>query len=214
MKTLDTSAMKSIVQHLKNLMDEERDHLLEIDRAIGDGDLGLTMTKAFTAANDDATESTEPLPGKLLIKLGMSMAQAAPSTMGTLLATGFMRGGKAVSDFSTIDTDGLSQFFRAFVDGIMERGKTKPGNKTVVDALFPAAESLEKSAACGEELPVAIKVAAKAADEGREAAKGMMSQHGKAAVFQDQTIGVEDPGAYVGSLLLRGFSEAINKISS
>lgn len=209
MEALDTNAIKMIVHHLKDLMDEQRDHLLELDRAIGDGDLGLTMTKAFAAADEEASAWEEQLPGKLLMKLGMTIAKSAPSTMGTLLATGFMRGGKAVGDARAIDTDLLARFFRAFVEGIIERGKTKPGNKTVVDALYPAAESLEKSAASGYDLKVALEAAAQAADDGREAAKGMESQHGKAAIFRRQTIGIEDPGAYVGALILQGFFEAV-----
>lgn len=209
MESLDTKTIKMVVRQLRKLMNEQCDHLLELDRAIGDGDLGLTMAKAFDAADEAASRSDEPLPGKLLARLGMTMAKAAPSTMGTLLATGFMRGGKAVGETPAMDTKHLAQFFRAFVDGIIERGKTKLGNKTVVDALHPAAESLEKSARSGSSLKTALEVAAKAADDGRKAAKNMKSQHGKAAVFRDQTIGLEDPGAYVGALIIKGFAESL-----
>ncbi len=214
MKSFDIDAIKRVTKNLKCIVDEQREHLLELDRAIGDGDLGLTMTKAFTAADEEAMNSDETLPGKLLIKLGMTMAKAAPSTMGTLLATGFMRGGKAIGEAATLDTDQWAKFFRAFVEGIIERGKTKPGNKTVVDALYPAAESLENSAVKGCTLTEALALAAKAADDGREAAKGMLSQHGKAAAYRNQTIGIEDPGAYVGSLILKGFYQATSSAIS
>ncbi len=79
------------------------------------------------------------------MKAGMLMAKAAPSTMGTLMGTGFMRGGKAVSGTDEISTTDLAEFFQAFVTGIMERGKAKPGEKTIIDSLKPAADFTRKT---------------------------------------------------------------------
>jgi dihydroxyacetone kinase-like protein len=145
----------------------------------------------------------------MLMQAGMAIAKAAPSTMGTLVATGFMRGGKAVAEAATLDTAALASFFRAFTAGIMERGKTQPGNKTVVDALDPAATALEAAAARRADMRAALTEAATAAENGRAAARQMMSQHGKAAVFREQTIGVDDPGAAVGALILQGFAQSV-----
>ncbi|MBM4091198.1 MAG: DAK2 domain-containing protein [Planctomycetes bacterium] len=209
MNYLDINTLPSILCQLKQIMDEHRDRLIALDRDLGDGDLGLTMTKAFTAAHETAATSRETLPGKLLMLVGMAMAKAAPSTMGTLVATGFMRGGKAIGEQERIGVPQLAAFFRAFTDGIMERGKTGPGNKTVVDALNPAAESLEQAAAQGKQLSEALAAALEAAARGNEAARMMKSQHGKAAVYHDQTIGKEDPGASVGVLIVQGFARTI-----
>ena len=76
MDRLDSGAIRLIAQRLRWLMDEHRDRLLELDRAIGDGDLGLTMTRAFAAA-EEAAAADEPLPGRLLVRMGMAMAKAA-----------------------------------------------------------------------------------------------------------------------------------------
>jgi dihydroxyacetone kinase-like protein len=210
MDSLDITAIRSVLSQLKQIMGDHRDRLIALDRDLGDGDLGLTMTKAFTAAHETAATSEETLPGKLLMRVGMAMAQAAPSTMGTLVATGFMRGGKAIGDQERLGVPQLAAFFRAFTDGIMERGKTRPGNKTIVDALNPATESLEHSAAQGKNLGEALAAASEAAEQGNEAARMMKSQHGKAAVYQDQTIGREDPGASVGVLIVQGFARSNN----
>jgi dihydroxyacetone kinase-like protein len=209
MDSLDINAIRSVLSQLKQIMDDQRDRLIALDRDLGDGDLGLTMTKAFTAARETAATSEETLPGKLLMLAGMAMAKAAPSTMGTLVATGFMRGGKAIGDQERLGVPQLAAFFRAFTDGIMERGKTRPGNKTVVDALNPAAETLEQAAAQGKQLSEALAAASEAAARGNEAARMMKSQHGKAAVYQDQTIGKEDPGASVGVLIVQAFARVI-----
>lgn len=208
MTTIDVGGIRLIAIHLRRLMDANRDRMLELDRAIGDGDLGLTMTRAFAAA-EEASAMDEQVPGRILMRMGMAMSKAAPSTMGTLMATGFMRGGKALGEASAIGTVECAVFLRAFVEGLMERGKTRPGHKTVVDSLDPAATALEVAAANGDDLVTALSAAAAAAEAGRQAAKGMLAQHGRAAMFREQTIGMEDGGAYVGALLVRGMSEAV-----
>jgi len=91
MQVLNVSDVKSIFFHIKTLVDREKENLTALDSAMGDGDLGITMARAFSAAQEEADKSDETMPGKLLIKLGMTMAKASPSTMGTLLATGFAR---------------------------------------------------------------------------------------------------------------------------
>jgi dihydroxyacetone kinase-like protein len=209
MDALDLQGAARAVHAVRLLMDEHRDRLVALDQAVGDGDLGLTMTKAFAAADEYAASAAGVTPGKMLMQAGMAIAKAAPSTMGTLVATGFMRGGKAVADAAALDTPALATFFRAFTAGIMERGKTQPGNKTVVDALDPAATALEAAAARRADMRAALTEAATAAENGRAAARQMMSQHGKAAVFREQTIGVDDPGAAVGALILQGFAQSV-----
>ena len=99
-----------ILQNLKQLFNDNRNFLVELDGRMGDGDLGLTMSKAFTVACDELMDTQETEPGKIFMKAGMLMAKAAPSTMGTLMGTGFMRGGKAIAGKSEITTvEGLPE---------------------------------------------------------------------------------------------------------
>jgi len=209
MEFFDINGIGSVLAQLKQSMDDQRDRLTELDRAMGDGDLGLTMTKAFTAAEETALTASETLPGKLLMRVGMAVAQAAPSTMGTLVGIGFMRGGKAIGEVERITVKEMARFLRAFTDGIMERGKTKLGNKTIVDSLHPATVAMDKACTEGISLTDALADALGAAEQGNEAAKQMKAQHGRAAIFQDQTIGKEDAGAYVGVLIIRGFASVV-----
>ncbi len=202
---MDAELAKEAIRAIHREMEANRDHLIEIDGVIGDGDLGLTMTKAFQAAEEAVSLLDESDLGTLFARAGMAMAKAAPSTMGTLVATGFMRGGKAVKGSTTLDTAAMSAFFRAFADGVMERGKTKPGNKTIVDVIDPVATALAEADARGVPLGTLPAVVSAAADGGEEAAKGMMAQHGKAAVFREQTIGKPDPGATAGGIIVRSF---------
>ena len=203
MDSLGRDDIIKILSNLKQLFNDNKDALVELDSRMGDGDLGLTMSKAFTAAHDEMADTEETDLGKILMKAGMIMAKAAPSTMGTLMATGFMRGGKAVSGKKEITTADLAGFFQAFVGGIMERGKSKPGDKTVVDSLKPAADTLE---ACkGQELQIALKEALLSAEKGLESSKELIAKHGRIAYYKEQSIGQQDPGATAGVILVKGF---------
>jgi|SRR5579863_417247 len=203
METLGIKDIQSIIFQIKNLVDSNQDKLMELDSVMGDGDLGFTMTKAFAAALEEADKSEEKIPGKLLTRLGMVIAKTSPSTMGTLVATGFMRGGKSIDTFEQIGPEELAVFFEAFVKSIMDRGKSVPGNKTIIDTLFPAAEALHLRA--NESLVAGISAAREASLKGLEASTKMKAQHGRAAYYQDGSIGKQDGGATVGTYIVEGF---------
>jgi dihydroxyacetone kinase-like protein len=203
MSSLSKDDIIKILQNLKKLFNDNRDYLVELDARMGDGDLGLTMSKAFTAVYDELRDSKETDIGKLLMKAGMLMAKAAPSTMGTLMATGFMRGGKAVSGKAELTTVDLAEFFQAFVRGIMERGKAKPGEKTIIDSLKPAADTLLELK--GEDIAKALQAALRSSENGLESTKNMVAQHGRIAYYKEQSMGREDPGAVAGVILIKGF---------
>jgi dihydroxyacetone kinase-like protein len=127
--------------------------------------------------------------------------------MGTLVATGFMSGGKAVSGRQALDLPGMAAFFEAFTDGIMQRGKAKPGEKTLLDVLHPAAQALKQAAAEGAGLEEGFRRLRQAAAQGLAASRDMVAQHGRVAYYQEQSRGKEDPGAVAASYILSGFCE-------
>ncbi len=203
MSALGKDEAIKILQNLKQLFNDNKDFLVDLDGRMGDGDLGLTMSKAFTAAADELADTEEIDIGKIFMKAGMLMAKAAPSTMGTLMATGFMRGGKAITGKSELFGPDLAEFFQAFVGGIMERGKAKPGEKTIIDVLKPAAETLADYSA--DNTATALQKALLAAEDGLESTKNMVAQHGRIAYYKEQSKGHEDPGATAGVILIKGF---------
>lgn len=198
----------ALLARLKALMEAQKQFLIELDGKVGDSDLGLTMSKGFAAAADAVAGSADPA-GKVLMRAGMAIAKAAPSTMGTLVATGFMRGGKVLEGAEVVGTPEMHRFWKAFLDGILERGKAQPGEKTVIDALAPAVKALEQAEAAGAALPAALQAAAAAAAAGVEATKEMVAQRGKAAAFQEKTRGLPDAGATVGSMIVEAFRDFV-----
>ncbi|TVR61452.1 MAG: dihydroxyacetone kinase subunit L [Spirochaetaceae bacterium] len=210
MGELSRAQITEIFHTLRAVMEDQRAYLIELDVAMGDGDLGLTMARAFTTADDFVKESDEEDLGKLLMQVGMAISKAAPSTMGTLVATGFMRGGKAVSGKSGLEAKDLAAFFRAFADGIRERGKTELGNKTILDVMEPAAVAAEKAASePGADPASVVDVAYTSAQQGWEDAKGMQAQHGRQAYYREKSIGMPDPGATAGLLIIEAMRTAL-----
>lgn len=210
MTSLTLDDMKTLFSRLNEMAQKQKQYLIELDSVMGDGDLGLTMAAIFKAADAFAADFAEDDIGSLCMKSGMAMAKAAPSTMGTLMATGFMRGGKVLKGKTEISVSDMAEFWRAFTDGIAERGKSKPGEKTIIDALDPAATKLAELASAGKSLTEALAAAKEAALEGVEATKDMVAQHGRAAYYQEKSRTAQDPGATVGALVVSVFSDYVH----
>ncbi|MGE5508547.1 MAG: dihydroxyacetone kinase subunit DhaL [Chitinophagales bacterium] len=206
METFAAADFRAILARMADLMAEQKDYLTELDGVIGDGDLGLTMSKGFRAVADAVAALDESDVGKLLGKAGMTMASTVPSTMGTLMATGLMRAGKAAVGKTEVTLADLAAMLTDFVEGLIQRGKAQPGDKTIIDALAPAAAALRSAAESGRSLAEGWESALAAARSGLEETKKMISQHGKAACFQEKSLGQQDPGATVGAFLIQAFA--------
>lgn len=211
MNVITASDLINLFDSWKQLFAEQREFLIALDGKVGDSDLGITMSKAFAAASEAVHAEGEAAGiAKLLRTAGATMARVAPSTMGTLTATGFLRASKACDGIDKLGTAEIAAFWRAYRDGIAERGKAKVGDKTLLDVLDPVALTLEAQASAGASLADALAATAKAAEDALEATKTMVAQHGKAAAFQEKTIGLQDAGATVGMLLITSMSAFVS----
>lgn len=205
MDKVDAKNIKNIFVKIRDVMDENEDFLFKLDSDMGDGDLGLTMNKGFSKVNEVVSEMNEKDIGKIFIKAGVTLASAVPSTMGTLVATGLMRAGKTVKNKTEINLQDFAIMMENFVNGIMERGKAKPGDKTIIDSLLPAARALKFASESGKSLEEGFREAYESSKEGVEATKKMVSKHGKAVYHIERSAGREDPGATAGMLLIKAF---------
>lgn len=188
-----------------NIFAEKKDELCEMDANMGDGDLGLTMSKGFGALPDLIAENMdENYIGMTLVKAGMKMAAVVPSTMGTLMSSGVMEGGKKLKDKKSIGKQELVDFLEGYVEGIKKRGKCETGERTLLDSIFPAFESAKEALSAGKNLKEIMEVAIDGAKKGVEATKEMQPKYGKAVVFAAKAKGIPDQGAMAGLYLLEG----------
>lgn len=192
---------------------EKKEELCELDAQMGDGDLGLTMHKGYAALPDLIRENAQPGDiGKTLMKAGMKMASLVPSTMGTLMASGIMEGGKALKGMDMMGASELSAYLTGFAAGIQKRGKCQLGDRTILDAVdVGAKKAAEAASAAGATLNTVIDAAVEGAAAGVEATKNMTPKYGKAAVFAAKAIGTPDQGAIAGQYMIMGLRRFIAK---
>ena len=194
-----------------NLFVEKKEELCEMDARLGDGDLGLTMSKGYGSLPDIMREESAGAVGKLLMKSGMKMSSLVPSTMGFLMSTGIMEGGKALKGKTEIDATALAAYLTGFAAGVQKRGKCEQGQRTIYDSILPAAQAADAAAKEGASLQEVIAKALEAAKIGVEATKNMVPVFGKAAVHAAQCEGVEDQGAVAGYYKILGLNNYICK---
>ena len=207
MNKLNSSDLEGLFAKIKDIMVENKENLFKLDSAIGDGDLGITMSTGFSKVYEMISALEEEDIGRAFMKVGMTLAETVPSTLGTLMATGFMRAGKTIKGKTEVDLPDSVLMASAFVEGIMERGKTEPKEKTIIDSLYPAFQALKLASEDGIDLKEGFKKAYEAAKVGAEATKEMLPKHGRAVWYGEKSIGKKDPGAVAGMLLIKAFYE-------
>ena len=195
-------AVQTAADHLETL----RDALNQLDAAVGDGDLGITAHKGAVAMREylAANPPGDDL-GAFLAGLGMAFNRAASSTMGALTATALMRAGREARGMAHLDSGTLARMMSAADAGVQERGKAAPGDKTIVDALHPAARAFAGAIEGGRSLDEAADEMLQAARRGRDAVIPARSKIGRAPWVGERTEGQPDPG----TVLLVSVMEAV-----
>lgn len=208
----DIEKAKAFIFAVNELIQRKKDDLTELDSTLGDGDLGLTMSEGFSKSAEFAAGFTGTDIGKFFMQVGMTFAKAVPSSMGTLMASAFMKGGKEIAGKEVLTAADLSKFCVGFAEGIMERGKCKPGSRTIVDAVYPAGTAAE---ACvqsqNEDISAVAQAAYQAALAGLESTKEMEPTIGKALYHKDKAKGLPDQGAVVGTIVYQGLCDSLSE---
>ena len=210
MEKVSCEQLPQLFEGVAAMFAEKKEELCEMDARMGDGDLGLTMDKGYGALPELIRQNTEAGDiGKTLMKAGMKMASVVPSTMGTLMSSGVMEGGKALKGKSEMGPQELAQYLTAFAAGIQKRGKCQLGERTILDAVDAGAKKAAEAAGAGKDMAGVIEAACEGAAEGVEATKQMTPKYGKAAVFAAKAIGTPDQGATAGMYMIQGLKRSI-----
>ncbi|MEG2699846.1 MAG: dihydroxyacetone kinase subunit L [Hungatella sp.] len=197
--------LKGAISCISKVMTAQRDYLVELDSQNGDGDLGISMSSGYQAIDAYLKMTDEADLGRLMMQCSSVFNEAAPSSLGTILSFGMIGMAKNLKGKTEISVDELADALQAGVSFIMEKAKSKPGEKTILDALCPAVEVLKANSA--KSAKEAFDAAAKAASEGSEKTKAMRSVHGRAAYYGDKSIGILDGGSVVGKLLFTAIAD-------
>ena len=181
----------------------QADVLRDLDAKIGDGDLGITITRGMSAVIEGLDDLKGTPVSNQLARSGMTFNRAAASTFGILFASAMMRGGAVVKDREDVGSVDVVPIARAALQGLMDRGKAKLGDKTMLDALAPAIEAFDKEQQAGKSLADATDAAVAACELATEATIEMQSKVSRAGWLGERSIGVQDPGATAVLFMLR-----------
>lgn len=181
--------------------------LSEADRNLGDGDHGLGMQRGMTAAKEKLGAGDVESVEKAFASVGMAMMSSMGGASGAIFGTFFRNGGKALAGKEALDSPGLAAFFQAGVDGVKQRGGAAVGDKTVVDAMEPAA--VKAAEVASQDLPAAISAIATAAEGGMEASKALVAKFGRAKTLGDACIGFPDAGAMSVTVIINAMRDYI-----
>lgn len=201
---------KEFIDYFKQVvevMEEERDYLCELDRKLGDGDHGVTMSIGWQAIDEQLTNdlAEETDCGKISSTIGMTFLNAVGSSVGPLYATGFLRGGKVLRNKSVLTDRDLAEFWIAFGNGVKERGKAEVGDKTMIDTLEPVVKVLEEKFLETEDFLSAFRQAVSAGEEGMKSTIDIVSKIGRSSRLGERSKGAQDPGATSAYLILFTF---------
>jgi len=207
--TVDVADLSSWVHEFGRLVANEKDHLTELDAAIGDADHGINMNRGLTAVANALGASPPANPAALFHQIGMTLVSTVGGAAGPLFGTFFLRLGTALGDGADIDPATFAVGLRAGLDGVVARGRAEAGDKTMYDALAPAVDALDRALADGQDLGRGLRDALKAAEAGRDLTIPMLARKGRASYLGERSVGHQDPGATTVALLLAAAVHAL-----
>ncbi|MFG2719081.1 dihydroxyacetone kinase subunit DhaL [Streptomyces sp. NPDC048416] len=195
---LDAAFMCRWMSATAAAVDREAARLTDLDAAIGDADHGANLRRGFTAVTGVLDKETPDTPGAVLALAGRQLISTVGGASGPLYGTLLRRTGKALGDAREVTRQELAQALGAGVAAVAQLGGAAAGDKTMLDALLPAAEALGES----------FGAAADAADAGALATVPLRARKGRASYLGERSVGHQDPGATSSALLIGALAEA------
>ena len=174
---------------------ENKDYITELDAATGDGDHWANMNAGFSKLAELAPQLAELSVSDMYKRMGMTMMSTIGGSSGVLYGSAYIAAAKVTADIETLDVHSLFRALEAMLQAIMDRGNSKPGFKTMIDALYPAVEEYRATLEAGVPEAELLQRVKKAAEDGAENTKNMEAVRGRACYQSDKGIGHLDPGA-------------------
>jgi len=206
---LDAKAVSTMMQAVARHVIANTDALTEADLAIGDGDHGIGMRRGFEEVLEKLSVAEPDTPEAVMKIAGMAIMSKTGGAAGAVFGTMFRSGARALADRQTLDAASLGAFLAQGCEAAARRGGAEPGQKTMLDALGPAAEAAKQAAPLG--LVAALEAASDAARNGLEETRGMVATTGKARSLGERSIGHIDPGALSISLIIEAMRDCASQ---
>ncbi len=203
--TLDAAWARRWVDKTYEVVAANREYLIDLDRAIGDGDHGENLTRGYKAAVAKVADAEAAAPGDVFKVVAATLISTVGGAAGPLYGTAYMRAAKAAAQ--DLDAEGVVAVIAACLEGIVARGKATTGEKTMVDAWTPAVEAAKAAAAEGKSPADVLQAAADAAQDGAVKTEPMVATKGRASYLGERSAGHRDPGSQSTALILQAAAD-------
>jgi dihydroxyacetone kinase-like protein len=206
---MDSQTVTAWMNEIAASVRAERDYLVQLDAAIGDGDHGINLNRGFDAVTLALSTEPDGTPGKLLILSGKTLISTVGGASGPLWGSALRKAGRALGDEPTFDLVQLVDAMAAALASIQDLGAAVPGDKTMVDALEPAVTAMRAGLARGASSGEMLRSAAEAAEAGMRATIPMQARKGRASYLGERSIGHQDPGATSTAMIIRALERTV-----
>jgi dihydroxyacetone kinase/dihydroxyacetone kinase-like protein len=196
-----------VVRTIADTALENEQYFCELDGVVGDGDFGYSLARGFEKVLEEWDAIDRSTPGNFLKRVGMIIPSRVGGVSGTIWGTAFLRAGMTAGAKTELSAEDVIAMFRAAIEGIKKRGDTDVGDKTLLDALVPAVDELEKSFQNGSNAVEALHATAVVARQSAEATRPMLAKRGRAAYTGERSIGTLDAGAVAIAVLFEAVAQ-------
>lgn len=211
MKGFSNQEGAGIVADLIRAIQENKQHLSDIDGAIGDGDHGVNMAKGFTFCAEELEKNPGDLSHSLGV-LGKTLMMRIGGAMGPLYGSLFRSMAKAIQGKESIDAQAFGEMLQAARQGIQSLSQAKVGEKSLVDALYPAVDSYAEDLGQGKDFEESLDAMVEAARAGRDSTKDLVSKVGRSSRLGERSRGVLDAGATSCCLILETMAGSVKEL--
>ena len=208
---LDGKDWAAMVVAAADAVELQVDELSRLDAVVGDGDHGVNVVTALRFARSELTAEEDLLPGDVMKVLARGFLDEMGGAAGALFGSLFRVIGRSFGDAETTDTGQFADALSGGVETVMRRGQTSPGDKTMVDALAPAAATATQFSEAGKAIGDTLVAVGAAARGGAEASTLMPASRGRAKYAGDKAVGVPDAGATTVAIIFETWAATIEE---
>lgn len=201
-----------VFENMEAVIYTNKQFLTDLDAAIGDGDHGINLNKGFKAVGEKLGSIPQKDWGDMFKAAGMAIISNVGGASGPLYGTAFIKAAPLGVGKKEITLSDFRDILNAGINGIKLRGGAEKGDKTMLDALMPALEEINKGLDNSIDTLTTLENAYKASEAGVEYTKTIAARKGRASYLGDRSIGHQDPGATSSSIILRSIYETVKSI--
>ena len=214
MPTADLSDVETVVRTIATVAVDNEKYFGDLDAVVGDGDFGYSMARGFELVLSGWDDFDRTDIGTFLKKVAVVITSRIGGTSGPIWGTAFLRAGATAGAADRLEPAQVIAMLRASIAGIKARGKSDVGDKTLLDALVPAVDTLEERVSAGDDAAAALRAAATVARERAEATRSMQAMRGRASYTGERSIGTLDAGAIAVAVMFEALADQWSERSS